>query len=106
VDTGCNALILSHRTLKLLGIATDEARLSKLPEVEGSLASGIIDIFRNMGEISLCHDNKQADPIGKIPALCHAARQTHDLLGTEVLRLFDNVLFNLKGDKHMELVKS
>jgi len=106
IDTGCNTLILSHRTLKLLGITTDEAELSKLPEVPGALASGATDIFRKLGAVALFHDNKQTVKIGTITAMCHASRQTHDLLGTEVLGLFDGVFFKLKGKKHMELVTS
>ncbi|MCL2356598.1 MAG: hypothetical protein FWC70_05480 [Defluviitaleaceae bacterium] len=105
VDTGCNALILSHRTLKLLGITTDEAELSKLPEISGALAGGTTDIFRKLGAISLYCDKGQAIYAGKIPALCHATRQTHDLLGTEVLRLFSGVSFSLKGNKFMELIQ-
>ena len=105
VDTGCNALILSHRTLKLLGITTDEAELSKLPQVSGELASGTKDIFRKLGMVSLYRDGGQALHIGKFPAMCHAGRQTHDLLGTEVFRQYAGVAFGLKGNKHMELIK-
>jgi len=106
VDSGCNSLVLSHRTLSKLGIPTDNDTLSKLPEIPGALASGTTDIFRKLGAVSLFHDKKQSAQIGKIPAICHAARQTHDLLGTEVLGLFDGIGFNLKGNKYMELIKA
>jgi len=86
VDTGCNALVLSHRTLRLLGITTTESELSKLPEVSGELASGTTDIFRKLGLVSLYHDNKQATQIAQVPAICHTTRQTHDLFGTEVFQ--------------------
>jgi len=105
IDTGCNALVLSHRTLKLLGITTTETELSKLPKISGELASGTTDVFRKLGVVSLYHDNNQITQIGIVPAICHATRQTHDLLGTEVLRLFDSVSFNLEGNKYMELAK-
>ena len=79
--------------------------LSKLPEIYGALASGETDIFRKLGFAALFYDNKQTVQIGKIPALCQAARQTHDLLGTEVLGMFDGIMFNMKGEKYMELIK-
>ena len=40
IDTGCNAVVLSHRTLNKLGFSTDETGLSKLPAISGALASG------------------------------------------------------------------
>jgi len=39
VDTGCNSLVISHRTLKNLGYSTKESDLSKLPGITGALAS-------------------------------------------------------------------
>jgi hypothetical protein len=103
VDTGCNSLILSHRTLKLLGITTNEAELSKLAEVSGTLASGDIHTYRKLGVVSLCQDRNQTIQICKADAICHAIRQTNDLLGTEVFRQFSSASFNLVGDRHMEL---
>ena len=105
VDSGCNALVLSHRTLNKLGVPTDRGTLSKLPEIPGALASGATDTFNKLGEVSLYQDSEQTGHIGKFPAICHATRQTHDLLGTGVLGLFDGITINLKGSKYMELVK-
>ena len=103
VDTGCNSLVLSHRTLNKLRISTDKADLSKLMPVPGKLASGDKHTFRKLGAVSLCQDKNQAVQICKADAICHSTHETHDLLGTEVLRQFSNVTFGLIGDKYMEL---
>ena len=103
VDTGCNAMILSHSTLKSLGFSTKETDLSKLPLVVGRLASGDKHTFRKLGTISLCQDEKQTVQICQADAICHTTKETHDLLGTEVLRQFSGVTFGLADDKYMEL---
>jgi len=103
IDTGCNAMVLSHGTLKSLGYSTKEAGLSKLPPVVGTIASGEEHTFRKLGKISLCKDDKQAVQICEADAICHSTHETHDLLGTEVFRQFSGVSFNLVGDRHMEL---
>jgi len=103
VDTGCNALVLSHSTLEGLGVSIKEADLLKLSPVSGKLASGDKHIFRKLGEVSLFQDKAQTSQICKADAICHSTKETHDLLGTEVLRQFSDVSFRLVGDMHMEL---
>lgn len=105
VDTGCNALVLSHRTLNKIGFLTHETNLSKLPPASAKLASGDKHVFRKIGTVSLCHDKKQAIQICTANAVCHSTHETHDLLGTEVLRQFKGVTFNLADNKHMELMR-
>ena len=103
VDTGCNSLVLSHSTLKNMGFSVSEDDLSKLPFLSGKLASGKEDTFVKLGAVSLCQDKNQAKQICKANAICHSTHETHDLLGTEVLRRFSSVTFNLFGNKYMEL---
>ena len=103
VDTGCNSLVLSHSTLKNMGFSAIKTDLSKLPPVSGKLASGDEHTFVKLGTVSLCQDRKQAVQICKADAICHSTHETHDLLGTEVLRQFNGVIFSLVGDKYMEL---
>ena len=103
VDTGCNALVLSHRTLNKLGFSTKNTDLSKLPSLSGKLASGDKHTFRKLGAVSLCQDKAQTVQICKVDAICHSTHETHDLLGTEVLRQFSGVTFGLVGDRYMEL---
>jgi hypothetical protein len=105
VDTGCNAVVLSHKTLKRLGCPTDSGALSKLPGVTGTQVSGDVQNFKMLGEISLFDDNRKSIHICDTQAVCHETHETHDLLGTEALRKFRGVLFNLHGDKFMELLK-
>jgi hypothetical protein len=105
IDTGCNALVLSHSTLEKFGDIVDEASLSKLPPVSGKLASGGDHLFRKLGTVSLFYDKKKEVHICDTQAICHTTHETHDLLGTDVLRRFSGVVFNLTGDKCMELLK-
>ena len=86
VDTGCNAVVLSHSTLKKLGLDTSEANLAKLPEISGALASGNNHKFRKLGKVSLHKGNKQFTHICTAEAICHATHETNDLLGTEAFR--------------------
>jgi len=102
IDTGCNAVVLSHSTLESFGISTGTTSLSKLTTVPGTLASGVENIFKKLGKVSL-YKNKQALHICDIEAICHSTHETNDLLGTEVFRQFSGVLFNLVGDRYMEL---
>jgi hypothetical protein len=103
IDTGCNSLVLSHSTLKRMGFSTKNSDLSKLPSISGALASGDRHIFRKLGVVSLCQDKNQTTQICKVDAVCHTTHETNDLLGTEVLRKFNCVLFGLVGEKFMEL---
>ena len=103
IDTGCNALVLSHSTLSRFGLSTDKTTLSKLPDVPGTLASGETHTFKNLGNVSLSQGGTKPLLICKANAICHAMYQTNDLLGTEVLRKFDGILFRLSGNKRMEL---
>jgi len=106
VDTGCNSVVLSHSTLKSLGISTSNANLSKLSDETAKLASGEKSSFKSLGAVSLSLDKVQSVPICNAKAICHATRKTNDLLGTEVFKQFASVAFNLAGDKYMELKKS
>ena len=101
VDTGCNAVVLSRKTLKKFGL--DEIDLCKLPKTSGIQASGENHPYRKLGAVSL-HQSKTT-PICKTEAVCHATHETHDLIGTEVFQQFAGVSFNLLGNKYMELLK-
>jgi len=103
VDTGCNSLVLSHKTLKKLGISTVKENLSKLTSVPAKLASGDTNTYKKLGTVSLFQDKGQASHICNANAICHFTKETHDLLGTEVLRQFSDVTFGLIGDKYMKL---
>jgi len=106
IDTGCNALVLSHSTLAALGYSTAAGNLAKLSGATGRLASGEKSAFKNLGNVQLFLDKKQCIPICTAQAICHATHETNDLLGTKVLRQFCDIHFHLTGDKYMELLKS
>jgi len=99
VDTGCNSLVLSHKTLKKFGV--NIAELARLPSITGIQASGDIHDYKKLGTISLFH-NKTLH-ICDTEAVCHATRETHDLLGTKVFMKFCGLAFNLADERHMEL---
>jgi len=103
VDTGCNSLVLSHSTLENMGYSTKEMDLAKLPPLPGKLASGDEHTFRKLGAVSLFKDKNKSVTICNADAICHSTQETHDLLGTEVLRQFSGVMFGLTDDKYMEL---
>ena len=103
IDTGCNSLVLSHKTLTALGYLASKDSLSKLPAVHGRLASGDAHTFRKLGQASLSIIQGPRMEICKVQAICHSTQETHDLLGTEVFRQFSSVSFNLVGDRYMEL---
>ncbi|MCL2204692.1 MAG: hypothetical protein FWB88_12220 [Defluviitaleaceae bacterium] len=103
IDTGCNALVLSHDTLTRLGISAEATNLAKLPDETVRLASGEKSPFKRLGTVSLLCVGTKPLPICTVPAICHATRETNDLLGTEVLRRFGLVFFNLTGEAYMEL---
>jgi len=103
IDTGCNALVLSHKTLTALGYNTSKDKLSKLPSIHGKLASGDKHTFRQLGEVSLSIVQGQRMQICEVKAICHSTQETHDLLGTEVFKQFKGVSFILKDKKQMEL---
>ncbi|MCL2171477.1 MAG: hypothetical protein FWB71_04930 [Defluviitaleaceae bacterium] len=105
VDTGCNGLVLSHTTLMGMGFSTTETSLAKLPVITGRLASGDKSQFKKLGAVSLFQDKAQNIQVCKVDAICHSTHETHDLIGTEVLRQFSNVSFGLIGDKYMELMQ-
>jgi len=106
VDSGCNALVLSHETLKKLAISTKPLDLEKLPDMTGKLATGVKSRFKQLGVVSLYSINKPPVHICNAKAICHARRETNDLIGTEVLQQFTDVNFHLSGHKYMELLKS
>ena len=101
IDTGCNSVVLSHKTLKRFGLV--ESDLAKLPKTSGVQASGENHPYLKLGTVSL-HQSKNK-PICKTEAVCHATHETHDLIGTEVFMKFCGVIFNLTGNKYMELIK-
>jgi len=105
VDTGCNAVVLSHGTLMRLGFSSSSADLAKLPPETGRLASGEKSDFRSLGAISLHSEKNRSRHICDVNAICHATRKTNDLLGTAVFKQFFGVDFNLKSEKYMELLK-
>jgi len=103
VDTGCNALVLSHDTLERFGYSTHPTKLSKLSPMTGTLASGDKHVFRKIGVVSLYRDIKRTVHICDAKSICHSSHETHDLLGTEVLRQFGGVTFSLDSKKFIEL---
>jgi predicted aspartyl protease len=105
VDTGCNAVVLSHDTIKSLGYSTNNTALSKLPSVSAAVATGDKHQFKRLGNISLFRDASQAIRICDVEAVCHPTKETNDLLGTEALRRFSGVTFTLTGDRRLELVR-
>jgi hypothetical protein len=105
VDNGCNSLVLSHDTLEKLGLSVDSSVLEKLPSKIGRLASGEKHTFKELGMVSLSRADKKLTPICNAQAICHATRETRDLLGTEVFKQFTDVNFRLSDDKYMELLK-
>ena len=106
VDTGCNALVLSHGTLRRLGFSVSESDLVKLQSISGKHADGEKSNYKNLGEVSLFSHENHEGHICDVQAICHAARKTNDLIGTAVLKQFCKVDFNLTGDKYMELLKT
>jgi hypothetical protein len=86
-----------------LGFLVSDNNLTQLPLITGSLASGETHIFKKLGAVILCQDKNQTGQICKANAICHKIHETHDLLGTEVLRQFNTVVFNIIKDKYMEL---
>jgi len=105
VDNGCNALVLSHDTMKKLGFSIAPSDLGKLPDKTGRLASGEKHTFKNLGAVSLFRTGSQPAHVCNAEAICHATMETNDLLGTEVLNQFCGVNFWLTGNKYMELLK-
>jgi len=105
VDTGCNTLVLSHNTLRRLGISVSEPDMAKLQNITGKHADGEKSNYKGLGAVSLFSHENQVGHICDVPAICHASRKTNDLIGTAVLKQFCKVDFNLTGDKYMELVK-
>jgi len=103
VDTGCNALVLSHGTLRRLGLSVSESDLAKLQSITGKHADGEKSNYKSLGEVSLFSHNSQVGHICNVPAICHATRKTNDLIGTAVLKQFCKVDFNLTDDKYMQL---
>jgi len=106
VDTGCNALVLSHNALKKLGFSTSESDLSKLQSITGKLADGEKTNYKSLGEVSLFSGENREGHICDVQAICHSIRKTNDLIGTAVLKQFCKVDFNLSGDTYMELLKT
>ena len=105
IDTGCNALVISHSTLKNLGFSASAENLAMLHGEIGRLASGEKSKFRSLGEVALFLDKKQSIHVCTAQAICHATHETNDLLGTKVLKQFFGINFNLACDKYMELLK-
>jgi predicted aspartyl protease len=105
VDTGCNALVLSHNTLRKLGFSVSAEDLTKLPNMTGKHADGEKSSYKVLGKISLFSHENHKGYICETPAICHATRKTNDLIGTAVLKQFRKVDFNLTGNRYMELLK-
>jgi len=101
IDTGCNSLVLSRKTLKKFGLTEND--LAKLPKTTGVQASGEKHHYRKLGTVSL-RQSKNIH-ICNTESVCHATRETHDLIGTEVFMKFGGLAFNLTGNKYMELMK-
>ena len=106
IDTGCNSLVISHKTLSALGYDSSLDSLAKLPAIHGRLASGDKHPFGKLGKASLSILQGSRIQICKADAVCHTTHETHDLLGTEVFKQFRGVSFNLIDEKYMELIKA
>jgi hypothetical protein len=94
-------VVLSHKTLRRIGVNISD--LSKLPDTIGIQASGEKHDYKKLGSISMFH-NKTLH-ICDTNAVCHATRETHDLLGTNVFKQFCRVNFCLDDENYMELKK-
>ena len=81
VDTGCNAVVLSHSTLYALGFISDSGELSKLPGITGALVSGDTHNFKKLGVFYLYKNVNRSIHVCDVQAICHATHETHDLLG-------------------------
>jgi len=96
-----NAVVLSHKTLRRFGLPSES--LAKLPSTTGIQASGEKHSYRKLGGISLYHN--KIIRVCDAEAVCHAVRETHDLIGTEMFRQFCRVNFILANENFMELLK-
>lgn len=101
VDTGCNSVVLSRKTLKKFGLTEND--LAKLPQTTGIQASGENHPYLKLGTISL--QQSKGISICDTIAVCHATHETHDLMGTEVFMKYCGLAFKLTGNKYMELLK-
>ena len=101
IDTGCNALVLSHKTLRKLGVNITD--LSRLTDTIGIQASGEKHDYKKLGKTSLFLN--KTTQICETISVCHATRETHDLLGTRVLKQFCRVNFILDEENFMQLKK-
>jgi hypothetical protein len=83
-----------------LGFNISEAALSKLPDVGASLSDGSTTAFKQVGEIVLIHGTCR---ICTVPVICHATKNTRNLLGTSVLHKFNSYKISTHGKTFLEL---
>jgi len=100
IDSGCNAVLMRRSALQALGFDTSEAALSKLPDVGASLSDGSTTAFKQVGEIILIHGTCR---ICTVPVICHASKNTRNLLGTSVLHRFNSYKISTRGKAFLEL---
>jgi predicted aspartyl protease len=100
IDSGCNAVLMRRGSLQALGFDTSEAALNKLPDVGASLSDGSTAAFKQVGEIVLIHGQCR---ICAVPVICHATKNTRNLLGTSVLHKFNSYKISTRGRAFLEL---
>ena len=100
VDSGCNTVLLSHVSLKLLGMRTIQEELGRLPKKEANIATGEIRTFKSLGKVALSLGGVS---IGEFDAICHPTRQTKDLLGSNVLMACKNLGFKFGDMSYMTM---
>jgi len=100
IDSGCNAVLMRRGALQALGFDTSEQALSKLPNVGASLSDGSTTAFKQVGEIVLIHGTCR---ICTVPVICHATKDTRNLLGTSVLHKFASYKVSTRGKTFLEL---
>jgi predicted aspartyl protease len=94
MDNGCNSVMLNHKTLRNFGINTSPKALEKYPVIGANIVDGSDANFRQIGNFSISYGKMH---IATVPVICHAQRETRNLLGTSVLHKFSKYAVNVKG---------
>jgi hypothetical protein len=102
VDSGANVILLSKSTLKKFGFDASADSLSKLPNSPATVGSGSEVVFKSLGKVRLYRGDLY---IGNFKAICHPKRETHDLLGSNVLGMGVSLEFLFRKQANMSIVR-
>ncbi|MDR2168191.1 MAG: hypothetical protein LBE35_10145 [Clostridiales bacterium] len=103
LDTGCNSVVLKHKTLQAFGIDTTSKAMRNKPSMPGRLADGTSSNFKQVGDIALYSNGNL---LAKTGVICHATQETNNLLGTSVLHRYLSYKIQVGGDfQYLELEK-